>query len=70
MLGLGFRVAQVRAIFTLPDEYGICELTYVEMFTMPHTQDPIRHVGLHRIRREMFQEQRVARIIPLSLIYL
>lgn len=67
---LGFQVAQIRAIFTLPDEYKVSEpLVYAETFTIPYTNEPISHVDLHRIRRDMLGDEHVARVFPLSHVY-
>ncbi|QRV97139.1 DNA-dependent ATPase [Ceratobasidium sp. AG-Ba] len=66
----GFRVAQVRAIFALPPDYGVPEpLAYVELFTAPRSEAPIVHIGLHRVRHAVVHNKRSAQVIPLSLIY-
>jgi succinate dehydrogenase hydrophobic anchor subunit len=67
---LGFRVAQIRTIFTLPTSFGVPEpLAYVELFTTPNTEEPIVNVGMYRIRRVMEADNRCGQVIPLSLIY-
>lgn len=69
-ISTGFRVAQIRAIFTLPDSFSIPEpLVYVKMFTSPQREDPIANIGMYRVRREMRGGIHSARVVPLSLVY-
>ncbi|KDQ13244.1 hypothetical protein BOTBODRAFT_111901 [Botryobasidium botryosum FD-172 SS1] len=73
----GTRVAQVRAVFTLPakasrlyfsTEPGECpmHLAYVEWFTP--FQTPERHSGLYKISRSMSNRERVYSVIPVTQI--
>ncbi|TFK58758.1 hypothetical protein BDN72DRAFT_781632, partial [Pluteus cervinus] len=70
-----YRIAQVRVVFTLPcrvieeDSNGDnrIHLAYVELFTkLPSAPEP--NHGLYRIKRELKDGARVARIIPVSHI--
>jgi hypothetical protein len=66
----GFRVAQLRAIFSLPDSFGVPEpLVYLELFTSPHGDNPIANIGMYRVRRAEQGGTRCAQVVPLSLIY-
>ncbi|KAF9235882.1 hypothetical protein BU15DRAFT_89436 [Melanogaster broomeanus] len=59
----GLRVAQIRAIFTLPRQFGRYDhpLMYIEWFTPLKGLDPI--LGMHQISRSTRRQRRNATII-------
>lgn len=65
----GFRVAQVRAIFTLPSQYGTAAhpLAYIEWFRPLHTWDPLSHIFI--LKRSTHNRQRHAAIISAHRIW-
>lgn len=68
MMGLGLYVAQIRVIFTLPEEYGSFKdpLAYVEWFKPLHQMDNI--VGMYKVSRSSHLHRRRASIIPVTQI--
>ncbi|EIM79626.1 uncharacterized protein STEHIDRAFT_69183 [Stereum hirsutum FP-91666 SS1] len=62
------RVAQVRCIFSLPEEFGPFKtpLAYVQWFTPLREADPIS--GMHIVSRSTRQHQRFATVIPITEI--
>lgn len=77
MVEIGYRAVRVRTIFTLPRQLVHDHLThvtnlptyyaYVELFTLFEAA-PRRHHGLFSIKHEKFNQQPVARIIPINNI--
>lgn len=74
LFSTGYRVAQVRAVFRIPDKasamlfHGVKEpkhLAYVEWFTK-FPQDPDRNYGMYELKRAMKDNKRVASVIPVS----
>ena len=63
-----FNVAQVRVIFTLPEEYGLFHhpLAYVEWFTPLH--EPVHELGMYQVSQSTHSGHRQASIIPVGQI--
>ncbi|KAJ7821262.1 hypothetical protein B0H14DRAFT_2831726 [Mycena olivaceomarginata] len=63
----GYRIAQVRVVFTLPERLAKTYLAYVEWFTSFKSQ-PERHHLMYKVSRVIKNGDRLASIIPVTNI--
>jgi hypothetical protein len=65
---LGLRVAQIRAIFDLPPQFGPFPhpIAYLEWFTPLGNSDPL--IGMHTVTRSTHRLRKNAAILPVTHI--